>query len=363
MQTVGHHAARRAAAAGADGDVLGFGIVDEVLHDEEVVDKAHLFDDAKLILQLLVHLGPLAIALAKALFAELSEIAAAVRLALRQLEARQVIVAEFKVEIALLGDLYRVVRGLLPVGEDRAHLLLALEIQLLALKAHAHRVVHGLSHLDAHEHILIIGVGLFQIMRVVRQHQRDARLAVEAVVGVGRHALLADAVVLDLEIKVLAEPFAQPERPLLRALIVVVDQLLLDLAGKTAGEADQPLGVLFEQRPVDAGLDVKAVGKGHRDKVAEIAVARLVFAQQYQVRIVVVAAVLAVGHVARSDIDLAADDGLDPLGAAGLVKGDGAVHHTVVGERDGALPQLLDALGQLVRAAGAVEQGIFAVDV
>ena len=62
-------------------------------------------------------------------------------------------------------------------------------------------------------------------------------------------------------------------------------------------------------------------------------------------------------------IPSAADDGLDPLGAAGLVKGDGAVHHTVVGERDGALPQLLDALGQLVRAAGAVEQGIFAVDV
>ena len=200
-------------------------------------------------------------------------------------------------------------------------------------------------------------------MRVVRQHQRDARLAVETVVGVGRHALLADAVVLDLEIKVVAEALAQPERPLLCALVVVMDQLLLDLAGEAARETDKPLRVLFQQGPVDAGLDVKAVGKGHGDEIAEIAVARLVFAQQDQMRIVVVAAVLAVGHIARGDIDLAADDGLDALGAAGLVKGDGAVHHTVVGERDGALPQLLDALRQLVRAARAVEQGIFAVDV
>ena len=198
-------------------------------------------------------------------------------------------------------------------------------------------------------------------MRVVRQHQRDARLAVETEVGVGRHALLADAVVLDLQIKVLAEELAQPKGPLLRALVVVVDQLLLDLAGETAGETHEPLCVLRKQRPVDAGLDVKAFGEGHRDEIAQVAIARFVLAQQYQMRIVVVPPVLAVGPVARRDIDLAADDGLDALGAAGLVKGHGAVHHAVVGQRDGVLPQLLDALCQLVRAAGAVEQGIFAV--
>ena len=198
-------------------------------------------------------------------------------------------------------------------------------------------------------------------MRVVGQHERDARLVVDAVRARGGLAFLMDAVVLDLEIKILAEELAQPERALLRAGVVVVDQLLLDLARETAGEADQPLGVLREQRPVDARADVKALGKGCRDEIAEVPVARLVFAQQDQVGIVVVAAVLLVAEIARRHIDLAADDRLDARAAAGLVEGDCAVHHAVIGDRDGALSQLFDALGQRVGPAGAVEQGVFAV--
>ena len=246
--------------------------------------------------------------------------------------------------------------------EEGAHLLLALQIELLALEAHAVLLVHGLARLDAHEHVLVIGVAFLQIVGVVGQHQGDARLPVKAVVAVGRQTLLPDAVVLDLQIKVLAEELAQPQGPLLRAGVVVVDQLLLDLAGETAGEADEALGVLLQQRPVDAGLDVKAVGEGHGDQIAQIAVALLVFAQQNQMGIVVVPAVLAVGHIPGRHIDLAADDGLDPLGPAGFIEGHGAVHHAVVGERHGALPQRLDAFGQGVCAAGAVQEGIFAVD-
>ena len=280
VQAVGHDSARGAAAPGAYGDIPALGVVDEVLHDQEVVDEAHLPDDAQLVVHLLVHLGTLAVALEKALLAELSQIARAALLALRQLEARQVIVAELKVEGAFFGDLRRVVRGLLPVGVERAHLRLVLEEELLRLELHAHGVVDGASHLDAHEHVLVIGVLPRDVMRVVGQHEGDARLAPDAVAAAGGHALLADAVVLDLQIEVLAEDLAQPQRALLRSGVVVVDDLLLDLAGETAGETDQPLGMFFEQRPVDAGLDVKALGEGGRHEIAEIAVARLVPAQQ-----------------------------------------------------------------------------------
>ena len=314
-----------------------------------------------------MHVRPVAVALAKTLFAQLPQVGVAVLFALRQLEARQVVVAELKVEIALFGalfgDLHRVVRGLLPVGVERAHLLLVLEEELLRLELHAHGVVDGAAHLDAHEHVLVIGVAALDVVRVVGQHERDARLAADAVAAAGGHALLADAVVLDLEIEVLAEDLAQPQRALLRAGVVVVDELLLDLARETAREADEALGMLFEHGPVDARLDVKALGEGHRHEIAEVAVARLVLAQQNQVGIVVVAAVLLVRHAARGDVDLAADDGLHARLAAGLVKGHGAEHHAVIGQRDGLLAQLLDALCERVDAAGAVEQGVFAVDV
>src|SRR5699024_1286829 len=41
VQAVADHTARRAAAAGTDGDAAGLGVADEVRDDEEVVDKAH----------------------------------------------------------------------------------------------------------------------------------------------------------------------------------------------------------------------------------------------------------------------------------------------------------------------------------
>ena len=74
--------------------------------------------------------------------------------------------------------------------------------------------------------------------------------------------------------------------------------------------------------------------------------------------VLVVQAVLPVEPGTRGDIDLAADDGLDARLAAGLVEGDGAVHDAVVGDGQGRLSQLLGALRQPVRPAGAVEQAV-----
>ena len=116
--------------------------------------------------------------------------------------------------------------------------------------------------------------------------------------------------------------------------------------------------MLMQQRPVDAGLEIKALGEGHADEITEVAVAGLIFAQEDQVGVGVVDAVLLVMARARRDIDLAADDRLDASGLAGLVKGHRAVHHAVVGHGQRRLPQLFGAFGQLLDAAGAVEQRI-----
>ena len=75
-------------------------------------------------------------------------------------------------------------------------------------------------------------------------------------------------------------------------------------------------------------------------------------------RIVVVYAVLLVGHVPRRDIHLAADYGLDPGLFRCAVKIDGAVHDAVVGYRKRRLPQLLRLAYKLFDAAGSVQQGI-----
>ena len=161
---------------------------------------------------------------------------------------------------------------------------------------------------------------------------------------------------------VLAEERFQLQGLGLRPGVIVVDQQLRDLPGQAPRQADKALGVLMQQRPVDPGLDVEALGKAGRDQITEVAVAGLVFAQKDQVTVLLVAPRLAVKARARGDIDLAADDGLDPRRLTGLIEGHRAVHDPVVGERDGALAELPDARGKPVRAAGAVEQAEFTVN-
>ncbi len=363
VQAVADDAARGAAAPGSDGDALSLGIADEVRDDQKIIHKAHPADHGQLIVELLVHLRPVGETLGEAPLAELLQIGKAVRLPGGEFEARQVVVAEFEVVAALVRDGGSHVGGLGMAWEQRAHLLLTLEVELLGLEAHAVGLVHGLAGLDAQQHVLGGGVGLFHIVGVVGDDEGDAGVAAELFEALGGLPLLGDAVILDLQIEVVAEECLQIQRAGFGRLIVAADQLLRDLAREAAGQAHQPLGVLVQQRPVDAGLVVEALGEAGADQIAEVAVAGLVFAQQDQVGVGVVEAVLLVMPGARGDVDLAADDGLDARGAAGLVEGHRPVHHAVVGDRQGTLPQFFGALRQLLDAAGAVEQRIFGMDV
>ena len=362
MQAVGHDAARGAAAPGADGDAVSLGVADEVRNDQKVIHKAHAVDDIELIFKLGVYLGPVGKALGKALFAQLFKVLIAVGLPLGELEARQEIVPELEIIIAARGDIDSVVRRLRHLRVQRAHLLLTLEVEFLRLEAHTPRVVDGLAHLDAHEDVLIIGVLFLDIVRVVCHDKGDAGIAVQADKLAPRGLLILDAVILDLKIEIiLPEKLLQLQRLGLRGLIVTADEPLGNVPRKAAGQAYEPLGVLVQNRPVYARLNVKALGEARGDEVAEVAVACLILAQEDQVRIVIVNAVLLIAHVARRDIDLAADDRLYARGLAGTVEIDSTVHYAVIGDRDGVLPQLLYTLRQLFDAAGAVEQGILAM--
>ena len=166
--------------------------------------------------------------------------------------------------------------------------------------------------------------------------------------------LVRDAVALKLKVEVLAKGLTQFQGLPLGLVVAAGDYLLRNVAGQAAGEADKALRVPVEQRPVDARLYVEALHKAHGDEVAEVAVARLVLAQEDEVGVLRVHAVLPVRAPARGDVDLAADDGLHALFHAGLVEGDGAVHDAVVGDGEAREAELPGAPGQGLHAAGAV---------
>ena len=62
------------------------------------------------------------------------------------------------------------------------------------------------------------------------------------------------------------------------------------------------------------------------------------------------------------DVDLAADDGMDPLFFARAVEIDHAVHHAVVGDGKGIKALALRRLRDLTDAARAVEQAVFGMN-
>ena len=263
LQAVGHHAARRAAAAGTDGDAAAFGEADKVRHDEEVIHKAHFADHLQLILQLGADLRAVREALGKAGFAQLAEIGIAVALPFRKLEARQMVMAELKIEIAAVGNDEGVGNGLLLVGEELPHFLLALEIELLGLHLHAGRVADAFAGLDGHEDVLIIGVLFINIVGIVGEDEGNAGFLMDADQPAGGPLLLREPMLLNFQIKVLCpEEIPQLQGLALRLFIIPADDAPGDIAAHAAGEAEKPRSMAGEEIPVNPRLDIEALGKG-----------------------------------------------------------------------------------------------------
>ena len=58
----------------------------------------------------------------------------------------------------------------------------------------------------------------------------------------------------------------------------------------------------------------------------------------------------------RSDIDLTPNNRFYPVFLGGLIKFDGAVHHTVIGDRHGAESKITRLFQQAARSASTVQQ-------
>ena len=129
-QRVGDDGAGAAAASRAYHDSVGFRIVNEVPHDQEIVHIAHMLDRGKFILQPLPGLVPLLRVRIELLHAFRAQ---AAQHALRRLAFRHGIMwqaghAELKLDVAALRDLLRPVHGIRDLAEDCPHLLFTFNV-------------------------------------------------------------------------------------------------------------------------------------------------------------------------------------------------------------------------------------------
>ena len=198
---------------------------------------------------------------------------------------------------------------------------------------------------------------LAEVMGVVRRGQGQARLRVEAIQPLVDAPLLFDAVVHDLEEEaVLAEDLAEDPDRLQGGGLPAGPEVLRDLAGEAAGEADQTVGVRGQHFLVDARPMVEAFRIPDRDQLDQVVIAGLVRGQQRHVvvrlfdarpRLVVAA---PGGHV-----DLAAQDGLDALVDGRVVEVHRPEHVAVIGDGERIHSELAHLVHELVDVARAVE--------
>ncbi|MPM42835.1 hypothetical protein SDC9_89507 [bioreactor metagenome] len=167
VQTVRNKAARAAAAPGADHDAVHFGKMDEIPNDEEVVHKPHLLDHAKLIFEPFADgIIRLREFFCQPIGGQLAEIRG-VWHAVRCGELGEPALAELDFQIAFFNDFRRGFQRFRIVRQSTEHLLRRLEVELVALHAHAVGLVYKPLGLDAEQNILRFRVVRGNIVHVV----------------------------------------------------------------------------------------------------------------------------------------------------------------------------------------------------
>ena len=185
--------------------------MDEVLHDEEIVDVVGFFDDTDFVVEafvdllLAVILGLVEIGDSVEFFesglSEMDEVALFIE-AFRKVEAWEVEPfggqVELKLDVAAVGNLDRVGNGFGLVGKEGGHLLAALHIELVAFISVARGIGHKIAALEADEYVVRLGMFLTDIVDIIGDHQRKAGAVGEfQYVFVGRFLILK-AVILQL---------------------------------------------------------------------------------------------------------------------------------------------------------------------
>ena len=347
------------AAARADADAVCLRKVNEIPHDQEVVGEAHLVDRLQLELKPLGQLGrDLFVTLREPLFAELDEIVEG-HPPLGNRELGQVDVAELDLDRAARRDLERAPHRVFVTGEVERHLFGSLEIELVRVEMPVIRVLERVARLDAEERLVRIGVSGGEVVDVAGRDERQLRLGSE-LDELGVDALLhVEASILELDVGALApENLRQPVEVGPRVGGPVLLERLADAPRETARESDQPLRVGLQQLPVDARLRVVTLEVAERGELDQVRVALVRLGEQRQVRVAARAGVAVLG-----DVDLAADDRLDPLLRGLLVEIDRAGERAVVCERDGGHLELGSPGRERWDPARPVEDRVLAVDV
>jgi len=213
----------------------------------------------------------------------------------------------------------------------------------------------ALAVADGDEAVLKAMAILDVVVGVVGGDEGDAQLTPQRNEGFDPGGIAAHEVLLELEIKAIAEPVEVLLGEAAGVVPAAGVEGARDGAVRAAGEGDDAVGVRGQQGGVEPWLTAVALGYGARDEVAEVAIASGAGRKQRQVR----GRLLLLARNRK----LNAGDGLEvsTLGLTGET--EGAAEIVVVGEREGGVAQVDGARDQLLDGGGALLEREVAVAV
>jgi hypothetical protein len=220
-------------------------------------------------------------------------------------------------------------------------------------------VLEGVAGLDAQQRLVrgrVLGV---EVVDVAGRDQRQPQLRCQRVQLRVDALLVGKAGVLKLDVRgVAAEDLREAVEVGARVGRTVLSERLAHPAREAAREGDQAARVPLEQLPVDPRLVVVALQIAERRELDQVGVPLVVLREQRQVRVA-----LALEAAVVADVDLAADDRLDPVALRLAVERDGSGERAMVGERHRRHLEARGLLAECRDPAGPVEDRILGVDV
>ena len=235
LKAVGHNGAGCRASPRAYHNAVCLGIVNKIPYNEKIFNISHGFYGVQLVVQSFVQLRSrvFSVSFVKSGITKLSQIFCIV-LSLRGLELRQVILAEFKVKIAGVGNKLSVIHSLRQICENLSHFIFALKVELIVRKTHSVLIIESGRGLDGQQHIVGLGILFAYIVNIVGGHKGHIQFAPQPDQIILYGHFLLKTLVLDFQIEI---PRSEDIQKCLRfspgAGIIVNQQAVLYISRKT----------------------------------------------------------------------------------------------------------------------------------
>ena len=339
---------------------MTFRVIDKIPHNQEIINKAHLFNHVKLIMQTVLYLiCDLWIPLFRTLLTEHRQIREGI-IPLRHIVFWKLPLTKYDLDITHICDLVRILQCFLCIWEQRLHLLRRFQIELSFLIAHTIFVIDRLSRLDTEQNIMRLPVLFVDIMGIVRNNHRDAGFF-----GQPHHAhidgtLIRDAMILHLQIIIaLAKDLQMTQCCFFCFLILLLTQVSRNLTSQACRKCNDTLMVFLQHLHVHTRFIIIALRVATCHDLTEVVVSLVVFCKQNEMVIPVFSLYhLTVKPGTRCHIHLTADDRLDSICLTCLIKFDHAIHRTVVCDCQRIHAKFFCTRNQLLDLCRAVQQTV-----